>query len=141
MKMISDSPDMGGPPPAPQSPWDRMRWSLGAARENGVAGRVLVAIVSHANPHGKAWPSHRTIAGHVYGKSGPDQVRQVRRGISWLVEHGWLTVDPNSRRTGIAWTNVYQLRSRVKPTQGDLDLRQGRLNPKSGVNPSGQEGE
>lgn len=109
------------PPPLPAKPWDRMKWVLIAANQNGLAGRVLLAVASFANDDGQAWPSHKTIATAVYESCLPHQVRRVRTGLKWLEANGWLTIEANVKQTRGQWTNLYTLKGRSERGQAPTE--------------------
>lgn len=100
------------------TPWERIQWALRAvpARET-TASRTLLALVSHANDQGVAWPGRARIAALVFRVEEVKKHHKdkISKAIAWLEHEGLITVRRNSHKVGTAFVNEYRLNFRSPP--------------------------
>ena len=85
--------------------WARSVSISGAGRAS--AKSILLVLATHANRHGKAWPSQRTLAAE-----GCLGLKTVSRGIAKLEADGLISTEHGRRVRGRQYrdVNVYTLR-------------------------------
>ncbi len=81
-----------------------IKWAESQCVRNAVARAVLLALASHANEHGHAFPSHRFLA----AKTGLC-VSSVRNGLKTLEADSLIRCKARYRDNGRQTSNLFQL--------------------------------
>lgn len=81
-----------------------MKWAMSQRVRNGIAKAVLLALAGQADEHGRAHPSHRSLAAQT-----GFCVRSVRNGFKTLEADGLVRYEARHDEDGGQVSNAVQL--------------------------------